>query len=213
MSDGSIARLVRRTRHGVRLGEPRYRFPPADETVARLCALIDASLADGETPVVLAYALGKAQEALYHLLARGYDVAVHGAIARLCGVHLELGHGFPGPGRWTRYRRGELAGRVLLTTPGTRNASMVRSLARRRVIYLTGWALHPAARVMYRGVDEVLPLSDHADVAELERMARESGARKILTVHGSPKFARHLRSIGLDAVHLDERAAADGGLD
>ncbi len=183
-------------------GEPRYQFPPDDELVARLHAFVGAALAEGATPVVLAYALGKGQEALFHLTGRGYDVVLHGAIANLCRLHVQLGHPFPGPGIWTPYRRGEVGRRVLLTTPSTRKTAMVQGLTHRRICHLTGWAYHPGAHNIYKGCDLVLPLSDHADYEELVRTARESGARRIHTVHGPASFAERLRTLGLDANHL-----------
>ncbi|MEO7457616.1 MAG: MBL fold metallo-hydrolase [Gemmatimonadaceae bacterium] len=183
-------------------GEPRYVFPPDDDLIAALYAFVDAALTEGATPVVLAYALGKGQEALFHLTRRGYDVVLHGAIANMCQLHVELGHPFPGPGTWSRYRRGEVGQRVLLTTPSTRKTAMVQGLPSRRIAYLTGWAYHPGAHNIYKGIDLVLPLSDHADYDELVRTARESGAAKVYTVHGPASFAERLRALGIDAEHL-----------
>jgi putative mRNA 3-end processing factor len=183
-------------------GEPRYRFPPDAVLLEQLFAFIDETLAMNATPVVLVYALGKGQEALYHLTSRGYDVMVHGAIGNMCQLHVELGFPFPGPGRWARYRRGDVGRRVLLTTPSTRKTAMVEKLRAKRIAYLTGWAQHPGAHNMYKGCDLVLPLSDHADFDELVRTARESGARSVYTVHGTPKFAGHLRELGIEAEHL-----------
>ena len=183
-------------------GDPRYVFPPDDELLAQLFDFVDATLRAGATPVVLAYALGKGQEALFHLTKRGYDVAVHGAIAKLCRLHVELGHPFPGPGIWTPYRRGEVGRRVLLTTPATRKTPMVQALARKRIAYLTGWAKHPGAHNIYKDCDLVLPLSDHADFEELVRTAQESGATRIYTVHGPHTFAARLSALGLTAEHL-----------
>lgn len=183
-------------------GEPRYVFPPDQQLIASLGTFVDAALADDMTPVVLAYALGKGQEALYHLTSRGNDVTMHGAIANMCQLHVELGHPFPGPGVWTRYKRGDVGRRVLLTTPSTRRTAMVQGLARKRICYLTGWAYHPGAHNIYKGCDLVLPLSDHADYDELVRTACESGASKVYTVHGPASFADRLRALGVDAEHL-----------
>jgi Cft2 family RNA processing exonuclease len=183
-------------------GEPRYLFPPDDALVRELCAFADSALATHATPVVLAYALGKGQEVLHHLTSHGFDVVLHGAIANMCRLHVELGHPFPGPGVWTRYRRGEVGRRVLLTTPNTRNTAMVQGLAKKRIVHLTGWALHPGAHNLFKGCDLVLPLSDHADYDELVRTARESGARRIYTVHGPETFAGRLRALGMNAEHL-----------
>jgi Cft2 family RNA processing exonuclease len=183
-------------------GEPRYRFPPDAESIARLLAFVEETLRADGTPVVLAYALGKGQEALHHLTSAGFEVAVHGAVARMCALHESLGHAFPGPGRWSPYRRGEVGRRVLLTLPGTRGTTMVRTLRHPRTVLLTGWALHPGAPYMYRDVDLLLPLSDHADFGELLQTVHESGARRVFTVHGTPAFAAHLRARGVDAEHL-----------
>ena len=183
-------------------GEPRYEFPGDESLIARLHEFVDAALAEGATPVVLAYALGKGQEALFHLTGHGYDVMVHGAIANLCRLHVELGHAFPGPGTWTRYRRGDVGACVLLTTPGTRKTAMVEALPKKRICHLTGWAYHPGAHNIFKGCDLVLPLSDHADCSELVRTARESGARRVFTVHGPASFADRLRARGIYATHL-----------
>jgi hypothetical protein len=86
----------------------------------------------------------------------------------------------------------------------------VQGLARKRVCHLTGWALHPGALNMYRDCDLVLPLSDHADFEALVRTARESGARKVWTVHGPASFAGLLRSLGIAAEHLAEHPQSAG---
>lgn len=183
-------------------GEPRYVFPPDEEVLRQLYAFIDDAFQDDAVPVLLAYALGKGQEVLHHLTAHGYDVMLHGAIASMCQAHVELGYPFPGPGTWTRYRRGEIGKRVLITTPGTRRTAMIQSLPRRRICHLTGWALHPGAHNMYRDCDLVLPLSDHAGWNDLVRMAVESGATRVYTVHGHGGLAAHLRTLGIEAEHL-----------
>ena len=195
-------------------GEPRYRFPPDTELIGRLYQFVEDALAVGATPVVLAYALGKGQEALYHLTSAGYDVVVHGAIANMCRLHVELGYAFPGPGQWERYRRGQIAGpggepRVLLTTPSTRKTAMVQRLPAKRIVYLTGWAYHPGAFNIYKDCDLILPISDHADFDELVRTAVESGASRVYTVHGPASFSQHLRSIGIDAQHLADHPQHD----
>ncbi len=79
---------------------------------------------------------------------------------------------------------------------------MLLNIERRYLIMLTGWAMSQSAPYMYKGVDLVLPLSDHADYDDLVRLARESGAERIITMHGEPKFAASLRELGLNAEHL-----------
>jgi Cft2 family RNA processing exonuclease len=186
-------------------GDPRFRFPPEKDVIARLYEFIDETRAAGCIPVVLAYAFGKTQEALCHLTARGYRVAVAEPGANLCEAHEQLGYPFPGPGSWCRYAGESDCADVLLMTSRTR-ASLAGSPRRYRFVHLTGWAGAPFGQ-RFTGRDFALPLSGHADFPELVRTATESGARKVYTVHGSPRFAAHLRSIGIDAEHLDKQKA------
>ncbi|HWS55271.1 MAG TPA: MBL fold metallo-hydrolase [Pyrinomonadaceae bacterium] len=187
-------------------GDPQYRFPPDVATFDRLYAACDRALSDDRVPVVLAYALGKSQEALELLLRRGYIVALHGSVWNVTEIYRELGVRFSGP--YERYERDRLRGRVLIAPPGCRRQPMVTNIARRTTIMLTGWAAGRSAPYMYRDVDLVLPLSDHADFDDLVRLARESGARRIVTMHGPRKFAALLRDLGLDAEHLAQHPGA-----
>jgi Cft2 family RNA processing exonuclease len=181
-------------------GDPLYRFPPDVVTFERLYAAVDRALSDDRVPVVLAYALGKGQEALELLLRRDYRVTLHGSVWNVSEIYRELGVEFSGP--YEKYHREHLRGRVLIAPPGCRKQAMVTNIERRFLIMLTGWAMHKSAPYMYRGVDLILPLSDHADFDELVRLARESGAQRIITMHGAPKFAALLREMGLNAEHL-----------
>ena len=151
-------------------------------------------------PVVLAYALGKSQEALELLLRRSYRVTLHGSVWNVSEIYRECGVKFAGP--YERYDRERLRGRVLIAPPGCRRQPMIQNIPRRYLVMLTGWAVSRSAPFMYRGVDLVLPLSDHADFDDLVRLARESGAKRIITMHGAKKFAAILRELGLNAEHL-----------
>jgi Cft2 family RNA processing exonuclease len=183
-------------------GHPRYVFPPDSASEAELQRQIDAALAQGSVPVVLAYALGKSQEALALLLRGGYRLSVHGAIRSIIAIYEEFGVSFANQhGSYEPYDRRHLAGRVLLAPPNIRKQPMLTNIASRRVIYLSGWGLDANARWRF-GVDSVLPLSDHADWPDLLRMVAESGARRVFTLHGFPDLALHLQAQGLDAQHL-----------
>jgi putative mRNA 3-end processing factor len=187
-------------------GDPVYRFPPDVVTNDRLYAACDRALSDDRVPVVLAYALGKGQEALELLLRRGYRVTLHGSVWNVSEIYRELGVEFSGP--YERYDREHLRGRVLVAPPGCRKQPMIQNIERRYVVMLTGWALSKSAPYMYKGVDLVLPLSDHADYDDLVRLARETGAGRVITMHGPAKFAAHLRDLGFNAEHLAHHPAA-----
>jgi Cft2 family RNA processing exonuclease len=181
-------------------GDPLYRFPPDVVTVARLYAAVDRALSDDRVPVVLAYALGKGQEALELLLRNDYRVTLHGSVWNVAEIYREMGVKFSGP--YEKYDRERLRGRVLVAPPGCRKQPMITNIERRFLIMLTGWAMHKSGPYMYRGIDLLLPLSDHADYDELVHLARASGAQRIITMHGPAKFAAALRELGLNAEHL-----------
>jgi len=64
---------------------------------------------------------------------------------------------------------------------------------------LTGWALQAGSKYRYR-VDEVIPLSDHADHPGLLECIQRVRPKRVLTVHGYAKeFAAELRGRGFEA--------------
>lgn len=187
-------------------GDPQYKFPPDVSIHDRLYAAVDRALSDDRVPVVLGYALGKSQEALELLLRRKYPVSLHGSIWHVTEIYRELGVKFSG--EYEKYERGNVAGKVLMAPPGCRKQAMILNIERRYIIMLTGWALHKSAPYMYKDVDLILPLSDHADFDELVRTVKESGAHRIITMHGAPKFAGILRDMGFNAEHLAQHPGA-----
>jgi putative mRNA 3-end processing factor len=75
-------------------GLPCYRLPPREEVVAQLLEIVAAALADGKTPVIHAYTLGKSQEVTKLLTMHGIPVLQHpdiyaiSQIYQSCGVDL-----------------------------------------------------------------------------------------------------------------------------
>lgn len=181
-------------------GDPQFVFPPQVTVIERLYAAIDRAFSDNRVPVVLSYPLGKSQEALEHLLRKNYRVTMHGSVWFITEIYKDLGIKFSG--EYEKYDRTKLDGRVLIAPPGCRKQAMLTNIERRYTILLTGWALHKSAPYMYKDVDLLLPLSDHADYDELIRTVKESGAQRIITMHGAPKFAKLLNEQGFNAEHL-----------
>lgn len=182
-------------------GHPRYRFPPSEEVIAQLCEAIDSCLSQDVIPVVLAYAVGKAQEVLKILLGRGYRVITHRQVYRGARVYEALGVQF-GLG-YECYGESDLGGGVLIFPTSASGDERALLLAGRRVrtVRLTGWAID-AWRSSWWGDGLAFPFSDHADFGDLLTYAKESAASRIFTVGGYPQAARELRGRGFDAWHL-----------
>ena len=183
-------------------GRPHYVFPEPAEVARRLCRFVDGAWDEGRTPVLLAYALGKSQEAMKLLGDRGYVCIVADPIYHIAKIYEEFGVRF---GRFELLDPGLDAegahGKVVILPPHLNRSQILDDLGPCRTAMLTGWAMDRNCRYRYR-VDEAIPLSDHADFQELLSLVRQAGPKKVYTVHGFPDFAKHLRLLGYDAVHL-----------
>lgn len=179
-------------------GSPRYRMPPREEVIEQLLEVIHTAQAEGKTPVVHAYALGKAQEITALLTRHGLGVTQHPAIAEISRVYQQHGAKL---GNFSTYSGRPPTDHVVVTLPRSMRGFRLAGLGSVVSIAVTGWAIDDSTK--YRqGVDVALPLSDHADFDELLEAARRVSPRRIYTTHGPPGFDAHLRDAGFDAVPL-----------
>jgi Cft2 family RNA processing exonuclease len=185
-------------------GLPVFRFPSREALEQRLAAACREALARGQTPILLAYALGKSQEAAAILAASGIPTVLHGAAWKLlpdfaaAGFPLPLSRAYesgpPGPGE------------ALIVPPSCARTPVVQKIRNRSVLALSGWAIREAARAEL-DADVLLPFSDHADFDDLLRHVEETGARRVVAMHGFARdFARILTGRGVEAEALAEEA-------
>ena len=182
-------------------GHPRYKFPPRAEVFGMLRRFVERCRTYGQVPVVLGYALGKAQEAVKFLGDCGYPLVAHESIQQTCDVYTANGMELPPVRRFD----GEVKpGEVLFFPPHLRRGHGLEQVGSIRTVMLTGWALDPPTHARY-GAHEMLPLSDHADFDTLIDYTLKTGAKQVFTVHGFCKdLAAALRERGLDAQPLQE---------
>lgn len=180
-------------------GHPRFQFPPRQEIVARLCDWARTTLRHGKVPMIFVYALGKSQEIMKILSDNGFALSVHHSILRLAKIYEKFGCQF---GDVVLHRRSSPAeNRVLIMPSSARRTRQIEKIENKRTMYLSGWAIDAGAKFRF-GVDEALPLSDHADFPGLIGYVRRVNPKKIFTTHGPADFARHLRALGYDAEPL-----------
>jgi len=191
-------------------GLPVFRFPPRPQIEERLLAACRRAFDEGSTPILLAYALGKAQEAAAILAEAGIGSVLHGAAWKLLPEYSAAGFSFPGSRAYESGPPGP--GEALIVPPTCARTPIVDKVRRRRILYLSGWAIREASRADF-DADILLPLSDHADFDELLRHVGEVAPRRVLAMHGyAGDFARILSDRGVVAdvlPDLAERAAAD----
>jgi len=101
---------------------------------------------------------------------------------------------------------------VVIGPPHLRGSKFLAGIPRRRVAFLSGWAMEPGAVHRY-GCDAAFPLSDHADYEGLWQAVEQTAPRRVLTVHGfAAEFARDLRARGVEAWALTGADQLDLGL-
>jgi len=194
-------------------GLPAYRFPDFGVVRQQIIDWCAGALERGETPVLMGYALGKAQE-IQMLLGGAVPVAVHATVAAMNRSYESLGWQLP---PWEEVKPG-MEGRVLVVPPSAARGQWLRR--RRRVVtaMVSGWALQGGARFQYQ-CDEVFALSDHADFPDLLRLVEMVKPQRIYATHGpAAEFSQLLRGLGWEAWSLQgsdqmELSLADAGGD
>jgi DNA ligase 1 len=177
-------------------GLPQFEFPNPMEIESAVLRFVHGAFNDGETPVLLGYSLGKAQEALALLAEHGIPALLHPSVAEMTTACREAGVALPEP---TVFTGQAPPGHVVIAPPNAVRSRLMRSLKNKRVAMLTGWAMQPGAKYRYR-VDEAIPLSDHADHPGLMECIQRVRPKRVLTVHGyAREFAAELRSRRIDA--------------
>lgn len=190
-------------------GLPRYEFPPAEAVFADVVAFCREALAEGRTPVLFGYSLGRGQEILSWLSETDLPVAVHSATARMAAVYAQFGHTFADYVIWDGANG---RGRVVVAPQGANANGLIEQLGPVRTAMLTGWAVDSATR--YRsGCDAAFAVSDHAGFGDLLEFVDRVRPRQVWTVHGfAEPFARTLRERGYDAWALGRPNQMDLGL-
>ncbi|MCA1962819.1 MAG: ATP-dependent DNA ligase [Prosthecobacter sp.] len=182
-------------------GLPQFRFPPVSEVVAQMLKFVRETLEDGGIPVLLGYSLGKAQEILCALAQAGHPVMLHKAVWEMTEAVRPLLGAVPD---YRLFDASQARGHVLLFPPSHGKSLALKKLKVCRTAMMTGWAMQPGARFRYQ-VDEILPLSDHADYPELLETVQTVQPRRVYLVHGHTQpFAADLRARGYEAWTLEK---------
>jgi putative mRNA 3-end processing factor len=179
---------------GARYGDPRFSFPTLHLALQRISELVQRALDHKLTPVLYAAPLGKSQEVARHLGREGHAVRLHQLAHRYVATYRAHGVELPGVSELTAPAH---FGEVIIAPPGTKLDRYLRGPA--RTCLISGAAADPAAAAR-SGADAALPLSDHADHAQLVQYALASGARRVLTLgDGAAALAAALAARGLKA--------------
>jgi putative mRNA 3-end processing factor len=168
-------------------GHPRYNFPSRDEVVKEIKDWVDDCHGKGQTPVILGYSLGKAQE-LTKYLSRDFSVAVHESIYHYNKKYEELGVDL---GEYTILdgRRPDVA----IVPPSARKHMSGENY---QFAFISGWTLHNGATRRY-SANRGFPLTDHCGFDDLVEYVERADPQMVYTTHGfAEDFSEELRERG-----------------
>ncbi len=174
-------------------------MPRSEDVLDAMVRFVLEALEEEKVPILGAYSLGKTQELLVALGLRlpGQTFILHRSSSDLTEIYERLDYPMP---PWRVLVKGmDCTGSVLMLPPSVLRSQQIRNLKNRVTAMVTGWGLDSAAKFRYQ-VDEVFPLSDHADYPDLLRYVEQVQPKRILTLHGfAEAFAQDLRSRGHEA--------------
>lgn len=181
-------------------GLPVFRWRPQAQVGAEINAWWRSSLAEGRTPMLGAYALGKAQR-LLSLLDTGIGpVLTHGAVENTNRVMRSQGITLPDTVPVTADTRiADHPGALVLATPSAFRSAWARKFGKLSTGFASGWMQLRGVR-RRRAADRGFVISDHADWDGLNRAIKESQAEIIYVTHGyTDIFTRWLNTQDLEA--------------
>jgi putative mRNA 3-end processing factor len=184
-------------------GQPHFVWPDTAAVVGNIVRWWQINRERGRNSVLFCYALGKAQRVLAEMLHHTREpVHVHGEIGALVEVYRAAGIDMVPTIPVTATSAAELRGALVMATPTMSRSSWLRRLGAGTRAFCSGWMLLEGES-QRRGYDMGFVVSDHADWPALVSTCQDSGAQRILLMHGrTDRLALHLMELGLDAAPL-----------
>lgn len=181
-------------------GLPVFKWQPQAVVMADINRWWAETVAAGRTPVLGAYALGKAQRLLSGLNPDIGPILTHGAVENTNAVLRAQGLPLPPTIRVDPDTKGkDHPGALVLATPSAFGSSWLNRFGEVSTAFASGWMQLRGVR-RRRAADRGFVMSDHADWAGLNSAIRNTGADRIFVTHGyTAIFRRWLEDQGFDA--------------
>ncbi len=180
-------------------GLPIYRWCAQEETFADMRSWWRENRERGQSSVVYAYALGKAQRILAGVL--GADIGpvyTHGAVERLTIDYRDSGIALhPTTPVASLPKKFDYAGSLIVAPPSAAGSTWLRRFGDVSTAFASGWMQVRGAR-RRRSLDRGFVLSDHVDWPALISTIEATGAEQVWVTHGyREQVVRYLRERGI----------------
>lgn len=192
---------------------PVYRWPDPAAVAREIFEWWADCKSRGETAVLCAYALGKAQRILAELRHHTDEtVYLHGAMAPLVKLYRQAGVALlPTDTVGNQPTFFDWKGRLVLAPPGAAGTPWMKRFKPYSTGFASGWMRVRGSR-RRQAWDRGFVLSDHADWNGLLLSIEQSGARRVLATHGNTDaLIETLRARGIDASALDTAFEGEHG--
>ena len=191
-------------------GLPVFKWRPQAEVAAELNTWWATCAANGQTAMLGAYSLGKAQRLLSMLDPTIGPILTHGAIENTNAVLRAQNIPLPD----TIHATAEITakthpGALVLAPPSALGAEWARKFGPRQTAFASGWMALRGIRRRRAG-DRGFVISDHADWPGLLSAIAATGAENIYVTHGyTDIFTRYLNDIGYNAAIVSTEYEGD----
>jgi len=181
-------------------GLPAFRWPAQDRVADEINAWWRDCVAQGKTPLLGAYALGKAQRLMRMLDTSIGPILTHGAVEATNAVMRDQGIALPGTVPVTRDTDIKAhKGALVLAPPSAFGSAWARKFGAVSTGFASGWMGLRGVR-RRRAADRGFIISDHADWDGLNSAIKATGAENIYVTHGYTEiFTRWLNDQGYNA--------------
>lgn len=184
---------------------PVYQWQPQQQIVNEILDWHLQHLENGQSSVLLAYALGKSQRLIHHI-PPDIPVYTHGSVEQTTDVLRKAGLELrPTIQISSRISKKEIQRGITIAPSSVLNSPWIRSLTQPVTATVSGWMLLMNNRKK-QAADFGFTLSDHVDWPSLNNVVRETGAQKIYVTHGyTQAYSTWLRSKGYDAEIIEHK--------
>ena len=181
-------------------GHPKYNFPKRKDAENKIIDFVNDAFKNNQIPIIFCYSLGKAQEVSCIIGENNIPMFTHKAIFDMNEACREMGIIIPNSLKLSP--SSPLSKHVVICPPNAGKLKFLSQLTNKRTAMISGWGIDDSAKYRYK-VDEVLPLSDHADYQQLIDFVEKVNPKTVYTVHGfTERFAADLRREGRTAWSL-----------
>jgi putative mRNA 3-end processing factor len=195
---------------------PVYRWPDPAEVAREIHDWWQQCKTDGVCALLCCYSLGKAQRILAELRAYSAEtVYLHGAMTRLVKLYRDAGVAMlPTDVVTNQTKTFDWKGRLVLAPPGASGTPWIKRFRPLSIGFASGWMRVRGSR-RRQAYDRGFVLSDHADWPSLIRTIEQTGAQRVLAMHGhTDALVLYLRERGIDAAPLElHHGASPNALD